>query len=148
MKSVTKIKQSEITEKWFLVDAKGQRIGTLASKVAELLQGKTDPMYRRYHKPMTKVVVINAKEIDFTHKRGMTKFYKSYSGFPGGLTFTSLETTFEKFPERPLEIAIKGMLPKNKRGDDMLSNLRVYADASHPHTPESLEVIDLKNYRI
>ncbi len=148
MKSVTKIKQSEIQEKWYLVDATGMRIGNLATKVAELLQGKSNPLVRRYHKPLSKVVVINAKDIDFTFKRGMSKFYKNYSGFPGGLKFTSLDETFNKYPERPIEIAVKGMLPKNKRGEDMFGNLKVYADANHPHTPEELEKIDIRNIRI
>lgn len=148
MKSVTKIKQSDIQEKWYLVDASGMRIGNLATKVAELLQGKTNPLIRRYHTPQTKVVVINAKDIDFTFKRGMTKFYKNYSGFPGGLKHTSLDDTFDKNPGRPIEIAVKGMLPRNKRGDDMFNNLKVYADATHPHTPEELQTIDIRNIRI
>lgn len=148
MKSVTKIKQSEIQEKWYLVDASGMRIGNLATKVAEILQGKTNPLVRRYHTPQTKVVVINAKDIDFTFKRGMSKFYKNYSGFPGGLRFTSLDDTFNKNPQRPIEIAVKGMLPRNKRGDDMFNNLKVYADANHPHTPEELQTIDIRNIRI
>src|SRR6185369_402578 len=105
MKSITSIKQSEIKEKWYLVDATGQRIGTLASKVAELLQGKADPLARRYHKPMTKVVVVNAGKIDFTEKKGVSKFYKSYSGFPGGLRQVDLNHTFAKFPTRPIENA-------------------------------------------
>lgn len=148
MKSVTKIKQSEVKEKWYLVDATGMRIGNLATKVAELLQGKTNPLVRRNHNPLSKVVVINAKDIDFTFKRGMSKFYKNYSGFPGGLKFTSLDETFTKFPERPIQIAVKGMLPKNKRGEDMFTNLKVYADDNHPHTPQELEKVDIRNIRI
>ena len=148
MKSVTKIKQSDLQENWYLVDATGMRIGNLATKVAELLQGKTNPLMRRYHKPLDKVVIINAKDIDFTFKRGMTKFYKNYSGFPGGLRFTSLDDAFGKNPGRPIEIAVKGMLPRNKRGDDMFNNLKVYADANHPHTPEELKQIDIRNIRI
>ncbi|MBE0573487.1 50S ribosomal protein L13 [Candidatus Dojkabacteria bacterium] len=148
MKSVTQIKQSDIKEKWYLVDASGMRIGNLASKVAEVLQGKNNPLVRRYHKPLNKVVVINAKNIDFTFKRGMSKFYKNYSGFPGGLKFTNLEETFTKHPERPIEIAVKGMLPKNKRGDDMFNNLKVYADENHPHTPQEIEKLDIRNIRI
>ena len=148
MKSVTKIKQTDIKEQWYLVDASGMRIGNLATKVAEILQGKINPLVRRYHTPQVKVVVINAKDIDFTFIRGMTKFYKNYSGFPGGLRFTSLDDAFAKNPERPIEIAVKGMLPRNKRGDDMFSNLKVYADATHPHTPEELQTIDIRNIRI
>ena len=148
MKSISSVKQSEIQQKWYLIDATGQRIGTLASKVAQLLIGKNDPKMRPYHKPMAKVVVVNAGKIDFTFKRGMTKFYKSYSGYPDGLSFSSLENTFKKFPTRPLENAIKGMLPKTKRGDLMLGNLRVYADNTHPHEAQKFEVIDVKNFKI
>lgn len=148
MKSISSIKQSEIKEKWYVFDATGQRIGTLASKVAQLLQGKNDPKVRAYHKPMAKVVILNAGKIDFTHKRGMTKFYKSYSGFPDGLSFSSLDSTFTKFPTRPLEIAIKGMLPKTKRGDLMFANLRVYADDKHPHEAQTMEKIDVKTFNI
>ncbi|SRR5260221_7971618 len=147
MKSITSVKQSDITEKWYLVDASNQRIGTLASKVAEILQGKNNPLMRNYHKPMNKVVIVNAGKIDFTYKRGITKFYKNYSGYPGGLKFTNLEETFKKHPERPLEIAIKGMLPRTKMGDVMLGNLRVYADDKHAHT-SPMETIDIKNFRL
>lgn len=145
MKSVTSIKQSDIQEKWYLVDATGYRIGNLASKVAELLQSKNNPMVREYHEPMTKVIVINASKIDFTEKRGMTKFFRSYSGYPGGLRFISLEEIFKTHPEKPIEIAVKGMLPKTKRGRAMIANLKVFANETHPHEAQQPEVIDLRN---
>ena len=148
MKSITSVKQSEIKEKWYKIDATGQRIGTLASKIAELLQGKNLPLMRSYHKPMNKVVVINAGKIDFTVKRGMTKFYKSYSGYPGGLRFSPLSETFEKFPERPLTLAVKGMLPRTKRGEAMLVNLKVFAGEEHPHEAQKPEEIKIKNFRL
>jgi large subunit ribosomal protein L13 len=148
MKSITSIKQSEIAEKWYLVDAAGQRIGIVASKIAELLQGKVNPLYKRYHKPSTKVVVVNVGKIDFTAKRGMTKFYKSYSGFPGGLKFTDLNEMFKAHPERPLESAVRGMLPKTKSGDVMFSNLRIYIDNKHVHEANSPEKVDIKKLKI
>ncbi len=148
MKSLTSVKQSEIAEKWYLIDAEGARIGRLATIAAELLQGKTNPLTKKYLKPMVKVVVVNAKKIDFTAKKGMTKFYKRYSGFPGGLKFISLEDTMKLHPERPLENAIKGMLPKTKMGNDIFSNLNIYSDDVHPHQAQTLEKIDIRNFKI
>lgn len=148
MRSITSVKQSDIKEKWYLIDARGARIGTLASITAQLLQGKNDVLKRDYHKPMTKVVIINAEKIDFTEKRGMTKFYKSYSGFPGGLRYASLRDLNQKHPEKPLEAAIKGMLPRTKRGKDMMSNLRIYTGETHNHQAQELETIDLQNIKL
>jgi len=148
MRSITSISQSEILEKWYLIDARGARIGTLASIAAQLLQEKNNVLKREYHKPMAKVVIINAQKIDFTDKRGMTKFYKSYSGYPGGLRYVSLENLSEKHPEKPIESAIKGMLPRTKRGKDMMANLRIYIDDNHSHQAQALEKIDLQNFNI
>lgn len=148
MKSITSISQKDITEKWYLVNAEGQRIGTLASKVAEVLQGKLDPMARAYHKPTTKVVIVNAEKIDFTAKKGMTKFYKNYSGFPGGLRYTSLEELAAKHPEKPLVSAISGMLPKTKRADQMMANLKIFAGSEHNHVAQNPETLDLRKLKI
>lgn len=148
MRSVTSIKQNELSERWFLVDAKGQRIGRIASIVAEILQGKNDPKARSYHKPMNKVVIINAKKIDFNEKKGMTKFYKTFSGFPGGLRFVRLDELNEKFPAKPLESAVKGMLPHTKRGREMMANLRVFAGAEHDHEAQTPEVININEIKL
>src|SRR5512145_3039161 len=98
MKSTTSISQNEIKEKWYLVDAKGKRIGVIASKVAELLLGKGDPLIKDYHEPKVKVVIINAASIDYTPKKGMTKFYRNYSGYPDGLRFRSLSEVMRTQP--------------------------------------------------
>ncbi len=148
MKSVTSVKQSEIEEKWYLVDARGLRIGRLASTVAELLQGKNNPKMRNYHKPMNKVVIINASKIDFTEKRGMTKFYKSYSGYPSGLRYVSLEDLIKKFPAKPIEAAVKGMLPRTKRGREMLANLKIFGDENHDHEAQKPELINIKEIKL
>jgi len=148
MRSITSIKQSDVREKWYLIDARGARIGRLASAAAQLLQAKNDVMARAYHKPMVKVVITNAEKIDFTEKRGMTKFYKSYSGFPGGLRYVSLEKLSEKHPAKPIEAAIKGMLPRTKRGQDMMANLRIYNNDEHNHQAQELVKIDLQNFNI
>ena len=148
MKSITSVKQSDIKEKWYIIDARGARIGRLASITAQLLLGKNDVLKRDYHEPMTKVVIINADKLDITEKRGMTKFYKSYSGFPGGLRYASLKDLSAKHPEKPIESAIKGMLPRTKRGADMMANLRIYAGEDHKHQAQELEKIDLQNFNI
>ena len=148
MRSVTSVKQSELKEKWYLVDAKGQRIGRIATVVAQVLQGKNDPKSRNYHKPMNKVVIINASKIDFTEKKGLTKFYHSYSGFPGGLRFMRLDELMVKFPNKPIEFAIKGMLPHTKRGREMMANLRVFRDETHEHSAQTPEVININEIKL
>jgi large subunit ribosomal protein L13 len=145
MKSVTSIKQSEITEKWYVVNAEGARIGRIATIVAELLLGKNDPLVRAYHKPMSKVIITNAEKIDFTEKKGLTKFYKNYSGFPDGLKFEALRELFLRNPAKPLTTAVRGMLPKTKRGREMIANLRVYPGATHQHEAQSPVVINLRD---
>lgn len=148
MKTVSSISQKEIQEKWYVVDATGRRIGILASKVAELLQGKNNPKVRRYHDPKVKVVVINASKLDITPKRGLTKFYSSYSGYPDGLKFNNLEDLMKTHPDRPIELAVKGMLPRNKMGEVMLANLRIFAGAEHPHAGQQPEAINIKTLKI
>ncbi|MFS8130986.1 MAG: 50S ribosomal protein L13 [Candidatus Dojkabacteria bacterium] len=148
MKSISSISQNLIEEKWYIVDAEGKRIGLIASKVAEVLQGKLDRLVRDYHEPKIHVVVVNAAKIDYTPKRGMTKFYKNYSGFPGGLKFQSLDEVMRAHPDRPIETAIRGMLPKTKQADKMMANLRIYSGAEHEHTAQSPVVLDLKKLSI
>ncbi len=148
MKNINRVSQNELKEEWYLVDASGIRVGTLASKVAELLQGKNNVLKRDYHKPMTKVIVINSDKLDFTSKRGMTKFYKSYSGFPGGLKFESLSELVEKKSDRPIMNAVKGMLPSTKRGEEMLANLKVFSGAEHPHNAQSPVAVNIKELKI
>jgi len=142
------ISQNDIQEKWYLVDVSGQRIGILASKIAEILMGKTDPVVRKNLNPRSFVVVINAGKIDFTAKKGFSKFYKSYSGFPGGLRYTDLDTTFAKNKTFPIVSAVKGMLPKTKRGDEAIVRLKVFETDVHEHEAQKPQQIDLKNYKI
>jgi large subunit ribosomal protein L13 len=148
MKSVASISKSKIEEKWYLVDAEGKRIGLIASKVAELLLGKANPLVKKYHNPNVKVVVINAEKIDYTPKRGLTKFYKSYSGFPDGLRFRNLDEIMKAKPELPIVSAVKGMLPRTKRGDEMIVNLKVFAGSEHPHQAQKPEVVNIKNLKL
>ena len=139
-----KINQSTIEEKWYVVDAKGHRTGRVATIVAELLLGKNNPLVKDYTIPKNKVIVLNADKIDITEKRSISKFFKYYSGYPGGLRVEDLKTTIEKFPTRPLEKAIKGMLPKNTRGREIYRNLFTYASAEHPHEAQKPEIVNIK----
>ncbi|GAB4284070.1 MAG: 50S ribosomal protein L13 [Candidatus Dojkabacteria bacterium] len=142
-----KINKSEIEERWYIIDANGKRPGPLASFVAQLLQGKNDPLAKDYLIPKNHVIVINASKIDVAPKRVVTKFYKWYSGFPGGLRFKSMENIMKDNAVYPLEKAIKGMLPKNKRGRAIFRNLRVYKGDSHPHEAQKPIQIDVNSFK-
>lgn len=148
MRKTSSVSQKEINEKWYLVDAEGQRIGVLASKVSELLQGKNNPLVRSYHDPMVKVIVINAEKLDVTPKRGMTKFYSAYSGYPDGLKFSNLADLMKVNPAKPIEFAVKGMLPRTKRGESILANLRVFSGPKHDHEAQKPEAINIKKLKI
>jgi large subunit ribosomal protein L13 len=148
MKSITSVSQNLIEEKWYLLDAEGQRIGLVASKAAELLQGKKNVLIRDYHDPKVKVVVINISKLDITPKKGITKFYKNYSGFPGGLRFQSLEEVMKSNPLKPIQSAVKGMLPKTKRASDMMANLKLFAGSEHAHGAQNPEKLDIRKLNI
>ncbi len=139
-----KINQKSIEEKWYLIDATGLRIGKVATKAAELLLDKGNPLMRDYLQPNTKVIITNAEKIDFTEKKGFSKFYQTYSGYPGGLKRLSLEEQIKKNPTYPLERAIKGMLPKNKRGKAIVTNLKLYSGSEHVHTAQNPQIIEFK----
>ena len=142
------INQQTIKEKWYIIDASGKRIGRVATIVAELLLGKTDSDVKKYLEPNSHVVVINAGVMDIPPKKGYTKFYKNYSGFPGGLRFTDLNTKIEQDPTFPISNAVKGMLPKNTRGRKAFTNLRVYAEGVHPHNANQPKEINVMEYKI
>ena len=148
MKTVSSISQKEINEKWYLVDAEGKRMGILASKVAELLQGKNNPKIRSYHDPKVKVVVINVDKLDITPKRGLTKFYSAYSGYPGGIKYRNLSDQMKTNPTKPVELAVKGMLPRTKMGEVMLANLKLFAGKEHSHEAQQPELVNLKNLKL
>lgn len=137
------VSQNEIEEKWYLINAKGQRVGRLTTIVSELLLGKNNPKMKQYLLPKNKVIVINSDKVDIPFKRGFTKFYKWYSGYPSGQRVEDLNTKKSKDPNYVIEHAIKGMLPKNKRGREIFNNLKVYSGAEHPHEAQTPEVIDV-----
>jgi len=126
-------KASEITQEWYLVDASGQVLGRLASKIAAVLLGKHDPKFTPGVDTGNYVVVINAERIVVTGKKMEEKMYYSHSQYPGGLKTTSLKKQLESHPDRVLKSAVWGMMPHNKFSRQLIKNLKIYAGPEHPH---------------
>ena len=129
-------KVSEIERRWWLVDAEGQTLGRLASVLATKLRGKDKPIFAPHMDCGDFVVVINADKVDVSGRKLEQKMYYRHSGYPGGLTTTPLAKEMEKHPDRVIEKAVRGMLPKNSLGEHMLKKLKVYAGAEHPHASQ------------
>jgi large subunit ribosomal protein L13 len=129
--------------KWYVVDAAGQTVGRLATELARILSGKNSPKWTPFMDMGDHVIVINARRAVFKGSKIEQKVYRHHTLYPGGLREISVKDQFEKHPERVIELAVKGMLPKTKLGKAMAKKLKVYADADHPHSaqkPESLEI--------
>lgn len=120
-------------EKWHVVDAEGERLGRLASKIAGLLQGKHRPDYSRHQLSEDFVIVVNAAKIGASGNKMAQKVYYRHSGYLGGMRTRTLEEMLVRFPARVIELAVKGMLPRNRLGRRMLRRLKVYAGPEHPH---------------
>ena len=136
-------KASEIERSWWVVDAEGQTLGRLASLIATRLRGKDKPTYAPHMDTGDFVVVINASRIQVTGRKLEQKQYYRHSGYPGGMTVTPLAEQLAKYPDRVIEKAVRGMLPKNSLGEHMIKKLKVYAGAEHPHTaqqPQTWEI--------
>jgi large subunit ribosomal protein L13 len=129
-------KQGDIVRQWYVVDAAGQNLGRLASDIARVLRGKHKPMYTPNADVGDFVVVINAERVATTGTKLTDKMYYRHSGYPGGLTKMSLEDMLARHPERVIEEAVRGMLPHNSLGADMLAKLKVYAGSKHPHAAQ------------
>jgi len=126
-------KASDIKRQWHYVDAEGQILGRMATRIAQLLMGKHKPTFTRHLDVGDSVVVVNAAKVKVTGKKLQQKIYYRHSGYPGGLKEITLERMMETHPTRVIELAVKGMLPRNKLNASMLKRLRVYADDVHPH---------------
>jgi large subunit ribosomal protein L13 len=136
-------KNLEQMRRWFVIDADGKTVGRLATTAASLLMGKTKPSYTPYLDVGDHVVIINAEKVVFTGNKLKDKMYRHHTGWPGGLKEITAEKLMQRFPERILEQAIRGMLPKNKLGRQMGKKLRVYAGADHPHQAQQPEALSL-----
>lgn len=132
-------KASEIERRWWLVDAQGQTLGRLASVVADRLRGKDKPTFAPHMDCGDFVVVVNASQIQVTGRKLDQKKYYRHSGYPGGLTTTNLAQELSRRPDRVIEKAVRGMLPKNSLGEHIIKKLKVYGGAEHPHTAQQPE---------
>lgn len=132
-------KNLEQTRKWFVIDADGKTVGRLATAAAMLLMGKNKPIYTPFIDVGDHVVVINAEKVIFTGNKLKDKLYRHHTGWPGGLKEVTAEKMMQRHPERILESAIRGMLPKNKLGRKMGKKLKVYVGADHPHKAQRPE---------
>lgn len=137
------IKSDEAIKKWYIVDAKDQVLGRLAAKVASIIRGKTKPTFTPNTDTGDFVIVINADKIKLTGKREEFKEYFHYSGYPGGLKKKSYQEVMSKKPEFVVEKAVKGMLPKNRLGNQLIKKLKVYSGNEHPHNAQKPEVLSL-----
>jgi large subunit ribosomal protein L13 len=133
--------KGEIARKWFVVDAEGQTLGRFASRVARILIGKDHPRYTPFLDTGDHVIVINAAKVKLTGLKADSKVYRRYTGFPGGLREEEFRKLIVRKPERVVQNAIEGMLPKTKLGRAMASKLKVYRDDKHPHAAQKPEAI-------
>ncbi len=138
---------STVNKEWLLVDAEGQTLGRLASKVAKLIRGKHKPDFTPHVDGGDYVVVINADKIVLTGKKWSDKVYVRHTGYPGGRRELTAEQLMAKHPIRLVENAVKGMLPKNKLGRKMYKNLYVYAGAEHKQEAQQPKKIDLNKFK-
>jgi large subunit ribosomal protein L13 len=136
-------KPTDIERRWWVVDAEGQTLGRLASRLAPYLTGKNKPIYTPNLDTGDYVIVVNCEKIVVTGNRLQDKVYQRHSGYPGGLNTTPLAEMLEKHPERVIEIAVKGMLPSNALGRNMLKKLKVYRGSEHPHAAQKPQTLEL-----
>ena len=136
-------KPAEVTRDWFVVDATGKTLGRLATEIARRLRGKHKPEYTPHVDTGDYIVVVNAEKIRVTGKKLKDKMYYRYTGYVGNLKSMPLEEMLEKTPERVLQLAVKGMLPRNPLGRKMFSTLRVFAGPEHPHDAQQPIPLDI-----
>lgn len=134
-------KQGEITRKWFVVDASGQTLGRLATRVANILSGKDSPRYTPFIDAGDHVIVINADKIRVTGAKANAKVYHRYTGYPGGLRSEEFTKRMARKPELVVQEAIQGMLPKSKMGKAMAKKLKVYRGDKHPHEAQQPKAV-------
>ncbi len=132
MKSYT-ARQGEVARRWYVVDAQGKVLGRLASRIAMVLRGKTKPTFTPHMDTGDFVVVVNAGQVQMTGRKLDNKFYYRHSGYMGGLKEISARHLFQKKPEEVLRHAVRGMLPKNSLGRQLLKKLKIYTGGEHPH---------------
>jgi large subunit ribosomal protein L13 len=136
-------KPEDIQREWLVVDAKDQTLGRLASQIAHLLRGKHKPMFSPHMDVGDYVIVINCDKVRVTGRKLDQERYYWHSGYPGGIRSRTLREQMNKYPERVIEAAVRGMLPKNKLGRQMIKKMKVYKGDSHPHAAQKPKVYEL-----
>lgn len=144
MRTTYMAKPNEVERKWYLIDAEGKTLGRLASEVASILRGKNKPEYTPHIDTGDFVIVINAEKVVLTGNKLNKKIYYRHSGYPGGLKQATAAEMLQKRPERVIELAVKGMLPKTSLGRKQAKKLHVYAGSEHKHQAQQPEVYELR----
>ncbi|QGQ93646.1 50S ribosomal protein L13 [Paenibacillus psychroresistens] len=143
MRTTYMAKPNEVERKWYIIDAEGKTLGRLASEAAAIIRGKHKPQFTPHVDTGDFVIIINAEKVHLTGKKLQNKMYYKHSMYQGGLKVTSAQDMLKTKPERVLEFAIHGMLPKTRLGDGMKTKLKVYAGTEHPHQAQQPEVWEL-----
>ncbi|MDJ0791842.1 MAG: 50S ribosomal protein L13 [Acidimicrobiia bacterium] len=141
-------KPSDVERTWYVVDAADVPLGRLASELAPILRGKHKPTYAPHIDGGDFVIVINADKVHVSGNKEIEKIYFRHSGYPGGLRAETLTEVREKHPERLVEVSIRGMLPKNRLGRQMMRKLKVYAGPDHPHAAQKPEPLALNHRKV
>ena len=135
-----------LERQWYLIDAEGLRLGRLASEIAKILRGKNKPTYTPHLDTGDFVIIVNADKVAVTGRKASQKLYRRHSGRPGGMKVETFEKLQARSPERIIEQAVRGMLPKNRLGRQLFTKLKVYAGAEHPHAAQQPQVLAIKTH--
>lgn len=136
-------KPQDVERKWYVVDAEGQVLGRLATKIAHIARGKHKPMWAPHADVGDYIIVVNADKVRLTGRKVDQKMYYRHSGYSGGLKATSVRRMLDKRPEFVLQEAVRGMLPKNRLGRKLLKHVKIYASPTHPHDSQQPETLEL-----
>ncbi|MGK7900874.1 MAG: 50S ribosomal protein L13 [Hormoscilla sp.] len=136
--------QDSLERNWYVVDAAGQRLGRLASEIARVLRGKNKPTFTPHMDVGDFVIVVNAEKVEVTGKKRSQKLYRRHSGRPGGMKTETFAKLQGRIPERIVEQAVRGMLPKNSLGRKLFTKLKVYSGSNHPHEAQKPQVLEIR----
>ncbi len=143
MKITKSMREQDVQRSWYVVDAQGQTLGRLTSRIASILRGKHKPEFTPHVDCGDYVIVVNAEKVHVTGQKMNQKKYYRHSGYPGGLKQITLRDQLQKFPNRVIESAVRGMLPKNRLGRQMFKKLKVYSGTAHPHEAQQPKTLEL-----
>jgi large subunit ribosomal protein L13 len=139
----TFVKPAEVERKWFVIDAEGKVLGRVAARAASIVRGKEKAIYAPHQEVGDFVVIVNAEKLVLTGRKAQNKLYHHHTGYVGGLKTATYEKLAARHPAAPLELAVKGMLPKGPLGRKLLKNVKVYAGSAHPHAAQNPQAIEL-----